>query len=313
MDEVSKVGKARAVGVDIGGSKIAAAWVDEDGLIDRAVVTKHHARHEDELLPVLLQTIRKVVQGAGSEAPAIGLACAGTVDHAKGLVVHSPNLPLADTPLRRHVEEVFGSPVVLENDVNAALVAEYRLGAARGFQHAVMITLGTGIGGALLLDGRIYRGAQGAAGEIGHTVVDRHGEPCRCGRRGCLEAYVGAGAFERIGFRTVGLFERGAFTGELIGRLAREGSAAALEALDDLGQWLGVGLANITNIFNPEVIVIGGGLAELDELLLAPARAELERSAMRPGRDLVRVVKAELGPNAGMVGAGLLALDILKS
>ena len=296
------------LGVDIGGSKVAVGFVERDGGIRDATVTRHHARHEDELLAVLRGAIEKVLRRSGQHGlSAVGLACAGTVNQAEGTVIDSPNLPLADTPLRRYVEEMFAVPVALDNDVNAALVAEHELGAARGVCHAVMLTIGTGLGGALLLDGRIYRGAQGAAGEIGHTVVDSHGETCRCGRRGCLEAYVAAPAVERIGFRTVGLFERGAFTGELIGDLARQGSAAAREALNELGFWLGVGITNLTNLLNPEVVIIGGGISQLGDLLLEPARVVVRESAMRPGRDLVRIVQAQLGPDAGLVGAGLLA------
>lgn len=304
------------LGVDIGGTKIAVGLVDADGRVHGEVDSyKYSARHEEELLTVLRTRIRRglksmVAVGTGADrVRAVGAACAGTVDRVAGVVIDSPNLPLSDTALKDFIEGEFGIPTVVENDVNAALWAESKLGAARGLKHVVMLTLGTGLGGALLLDGRLYRGAQGAAGEIGHTIVDPHGERCRCGVRGCLEAYVAAPAFERIGFRTVGLFERGAFTGELIGRLADEGSAAALRALDELGFWLGVGIVNVTNLLNPELVIVGGGLSRLGDRLLEPARRVIRECALRPGRDLVRVVEAELGADAGMIGAGLLAWE----
>ncbi len=304
----------RVLGVDIGGTKVAVGVIDADGRVHGAVDSYiYTARHEEEMLSVLRSRIgrglKRAKAGHGDGVRAIGIACAGTVDQRAGVIIDSPNLPLSDTALKGILEAEFGVPVVLENDVNAALWAESRLGAARNLRHVVMLTLGTGLGGALLLDGHIYRGAQGAAGEIGHTIVDPHGERCRCGVRGCLEAYVAAPAFERIGFRTVGLFERGAFTGELIGKLADEGSAAALQALDELGFWLGVGIANVTNLLNPELVIVGGGLSRLGDRLLEPARRVVRECALRPGRDLVRVVQAELGPDAGMVGAGLLACE----
>lgn len=302
------------LGVDIGGTKVAVGLVDRHGRVQGPIRShRHNARHEDELLRTLRERIGRVVRDAvadsAGEIVALGVACAGTVDQASGTVIHSPNLPLQDTALKAFLEAEFGMPVVVENDVNAALWAESQLGAARGVRHAVMLTLGTGLGGALLLDGRIYRGAQGAAGEIGHTIVDRHGELCRCGVRGCLEAYVAAPAFERIGFRTVGLYERGAFDGELIGKLAKEGSTAAHLALDELGYWLGVGISNLTNILNPELVIVGGGLSNLGDLLLEPARKVVRECALRPGRDLVRVVQAELGQDAGLIGGGLLAWE----
>lgn len=305
---------ATVLGVDIGGTKVALGRVNRDGRILGEVHSYNHGvRHEDELLAVLRARIGRMLgrskNGDAQPVKAIGVACAGTVNQGAGVVVQSPNLPLVDTKLRAFVENEFGLPTTLENDVNAALWAERKLGAARGVKHALMLTLGTGLGGALLLDGRLYRGAQGAAGEVGHIIVDQYGESCRCGLRGCLEAYVAAPAFERIGFRTVGLFERGAFTGELIGRLAVEGSAAAKQALDEIGSWLGVGISNLTNILNPEVVIVGGGLSQLGDLLLEPARKTVREYALRPGRDLVRIVQAELGPAAGMVGAALLVWD----
>lgn len=238
---------------------------------------------------------------------ALCVACAGVVDPAAGKVVASPNLPLRDVPLASLLEAGLGRPVLLENDANAALFAESRLGAARGARNAAMLTLGTGVGGAILLNGEIYRGSHGGAGEIGHMIVDAHGDPCKCGGQGCLEAYVGAPGFERIGFRTVGLFERGAFTSEHIGRLAQEGSAAAQRSLEALGWWLGVGISNLVSLLDPEVVVVGGGIGSLGELLLEPARRVVRAHPLPPGRDRVRVEQAQLGGGAGAVGAALLA------
>lgn len=298
------------LGVDVGGTKVATAFVAADATVVGGVRERRHgARDRDGLVAAIALSVRKAQTAAPGPVLGVGLACAGTVDRETGTVVASPNLPLKDDPLAPLVEQAVGLPVVLDNDVNAALMAEARLGAARGARNAVMITLGTGVGGALLIEGKIHRGAHGGAGEIGHMIVDAHGDPCRCGGKGCLEAYVAAPGFERIGFRTVGLFERGAFTGELIGRLAEEGSAAAKQSLETIGWWLGVGISNVVSLLDPEVVIVGGGLGSLGEMLLDPARRMVRRHPLPPARDLVRVEQAELGTGAGAIGAGLLAWE----
>ena len=225
-------------------------------------------------------------------------------------MVTSPNLPLRQAPLVDMLQKRLDLPVTIENDANAAAIAEHRVGAAVGMHHVVVLTLGTGIGGALILDGKLYRGAHGGAGEIGHTVVEADGETCKCGRRGCWEQYASGTGLARVGFRTVGLFEQGAFSGEAVGALAKQNFAAATTALNEVGFWLGLGIANVVNIFDPEMVVVGGGLGELGELLLAPAR-EVLKGALPPGRDLVKVVSAALGADAGLIGAGLLAWEEL--
>jgi len=227
------------------------------------------------------------------------------------------HLPLAGVPFRDLMSERLDRPVVLDNDANCALLAEARAGAAKGATDALLLTLGTGIGGAILALGEIYRG-RGSAGELGHTVVDVDGEPCPCGSRGCLETVASGPAFGRAGEAAAeqqpdsGLGQAQAsgreITGTLVTELAGEGDAAAVAVLAEAGRKLGAGLASLANAFSPQVIVIGGGASAAGELLLEPAREELKRRALGPNRE-VSVVAAHFADEAGMVGAALMALE----
>jgi glucokinase len=270
---------------------------------------------------------RDAAAAAGLDVAGIGLGCAGTVDWGRGTVVMSPHLPLDDTPVRARIAAATGLPTTLDNDANVAALAETRVGVARGSRHVVMLTLGTGVGGGLVLDGRVYRGATGSAAELGHIRVASDGEPCNCGGTGCLEAYASGRALERIARGIVGkrgadtrgttvyaealadLEARGRLTGETVGTLALQGDRAAGDAVREVAGWLGVGLTSLANVFNPEVMVVGGGLVTLGELLLAPAREVLARCGLSPNREIARVVPAALGNEAGLVGAALLAWE----
>ncbi len=311
------------VGVDVGGTKVAAGRVTDDGCLrgDPRVVpsgTTDVAGLVESIAEAAGAAIRDGAS-AGETVLGVGIGCAGTVDRCRGVVVTSPNLPLADAPLAALVGDRLGLPVFLDNDANVAVWAELKVGAARGYRNVVMFSLGTGIGGGLVLDGGLYRGATGAAGEIGHTIIVAGGEPCRCGARGCLEEYASGRALERIARRVVddlpvgeasalrAASERGTLTGEAVGDLAISGDPGALFAVDEVGRWLGIGLSNVVNTFNPDMIVVGGGLIGLGDLLLAPALAVLRTTALVPGKDTVRVSPAMLGNKAGMLGAGLLA------
>jgi glucokinase len=312
-----------ALGVDVGGTKVAAAPVDRTGrILAPPLVERSETGSEEAFLGALTDTLRRALgRFKDSGVAVVGLACAGTMDVSRGVAVTSPNLPLVEAPVAETLEEALGVSVVLDNDVNAAVWAECVVGAAIGLRHVVMLTLGTGVGGALLLDGAIYRGAGGGAGELGHTTVLAGGLPCRCGARGCLEMYTAGPALVRYASARVrdrgldpedallALRQEGQLTGGAIARLALQGHPGALEAVQQLAGWLGIGLVNISNVFNPEMIVVGGGVGEVGEPLLRPAREFLHRNAMTPGRDQVRVVSAKLGNQAGLVGAGLLGWE----
>jgi glucokinase len=307
-------GNKVVLGIDIGGTKVLVGRVGRSGhLLGDTLSLPSKASSADEVVDILVTAVGKALARGGAEVVGVGLGCAGTIEHDRGIVATSPNLPLRDVPLVARLEERLALPVVIENDANAAAVAEHRVGAALGMSHVVMVTLGTGIGGALILDDRLYRGSRGGAGEVGHMVVEANGEKCKCGRRGCWEQYASGAGLARVGFRTVGLFERGAFSGEQVGELARQNVAAAHTALKEVGFWLGLGLANLVNIFDPEMVVVGGGLGNLGELLLAHARLVVTQEALLPGRDQVKIVSAALGAEAGLIGAGLLAWEKLEA
>jgi glucokinase len=214
------------------------------------------------------------------------------------------HLPLAGVAFGELMADGLGLRTVVDNDANCATLAEWRLGGARGASHVVMLTMGTGIGGGLVLDGRMYRGAVGAGAELGHMPVDLDGPACfdGCPGRGCLEALCSGSAIARDSARLAD----GPMTAQEVTELARSGDAPARALLDDVGTSLGAGLAGLAMAFNPEVIVVGGGVMGAGELLLEPARAELARRALPPASS-VRVVAAALGPEAGMIGAALLA------
>ncbi len=318
--------------VDVGGTKIAAALVvaapPEAG--DETPAPPRLLRHA--VTPTVVETPEaclEAIAGAvaatleGAEAEAIGLGMPSRVDFAHGRVVESVHLPLADVPLRDVLEERFGLPCVVDNDATAACVGEHVFGAGRGARDMLMLTLGTGIGGGIIAGGRVYRGHSGAAGELGHVVIDEDGPPCpgRCPNRGCLEVYASGramdgAALEAARARPDGAFGRALAAGEavdgaLLTRLALEGDAEAGAALARIGAHLGVGLTSLVNIFNPELVVIGGAGAAGGELLLGPARAVLAARGLRPQRDEVRLVAARFGADAGVVGAAALALTEL--
>ena len=327
------------LGVDVGGTKIAVGPVDSAGTL---LAKPLHSPslpawnpslppYESSLFPQNLSDTRAFLKSLGDALQqaldeyasfnpvGIGLACAGAIDLERRLVVDSPNLPLRDTPLAELLGERLGLPVILENDANAALLAETTVGVAKGLQHVVFLSLGTGVGGGLLLNGQIYRGTGGGAAELGHAIICAEGEQCNCGARGCLEVYASGRALARYAARWVdsptgdpeGILAELRLTGCLdameVGRLALEGYPGAVAALEELGHWLGCGLVGLSNTFNPQMVVIGGGVGELGELILAPARQYLLENAMFPGREQVQVAQAALGNEAGMVGAGLAA------
>jgi glucokinase len=251
------------LGVDVGGTKVAIGPVDRDG-VELAPTLVDATRTEDQaafLSGLEVSLARALGVFERFEPGAFGLACAGTIDSERGLVVASPNLPLEDVPLALLLERSLGLPVVLENDVNAAVRAEATVGVAEGLRDVIMLTLGTGVGGGLWLDGRVYRGASGGAGELGHTIVRAGGLPCPCGSRGCLEVYTSGRALVRYAAARAGdpakdpcgaltaLQEQGRLTGGAVTRLAVAGDAAARDAVNELAHWLGAGLVNLTNSF----------------------------------------------------------------
>jgi glucokinase len=284
------------IGVDLGGTKLLAGALVADG----SVVAQERRLIGGLALDELLVVTTEAVAALGVPGDAAGFGIPSLIDRRTGISVRCVHLPLDGVPFGALMAERLGIPVVVDNDANCAALAEARVGAARGCSWVVMLTLGTGIGGGLVLDGELYHGAVGAAAELGHVPVDLDGPPCfgGCPGRGCLEALCSGTAIAR---------DAGMDAEEVV-RRAFSGDEVAGEVLRKVGVKLGAGLAGLAMTFNPEVIVIGGGVMAAGELLLAPAREELAGRALAPASE-VRVVAAGLGPQAGMIGAAMLARD----
>ncbi len=294
------------IGVDLGGTKILAGVIDRESRIERRIEWPTPTSSAGELVQKVEEVVDELLEPG---IAALGFGIPATIDQRLGRVVFAPNIPLADFDLRDSMQERFGLPVGMDNDANAAAFAEASIGAGRGSRYLVMLTLGTGVGGGLILDGRPYRGFVGAAAELGHIVVEHDGPPCQgvCTGRGHLESLVSGTAAGKVARE---LFGENANAHDLVDQ-ARAGNDAAVAALDHMGHILGSAIGSLVNIFNPEVVVLGGGFGTAGDLLIEPARERVRREALEPGRDLVRIVPAELGPEAGLIGAGLVAFEAL--
>jgi glucokinase len=313
------VSASLAIGIDVGGTKIAAGVVDEDG----RVLTRHDSDTPATDPAAVLAAIGDIVEQLrrDHDVKALGIGAAGFVDETGSRVLFAPHLAWRDEPLRDAVARLTGLPVVVENDANAGGWAEWRFGAVRGESHVVLVTLGTGIGGAIVIDGEPYRGHHGIAGEFGHMQVVPDGLACDCGNRGCWEQYASGRVLTRRGREAaeedtpLGRRLLGAAGGSLDGihgmhvtAAARDGDIEATEWLADVGGWLGVGVANLAAALDPGVVVVGGGLSAAGDLLLEPARAAFSRSLTGRGhRPEARIVAAGLGADAGLIGAADMA------
>ena len=294
----------RVIGVDLGGTKILAGSIDSEGrVLDRREVPTPTGS-QAELLEGIAAAIEPL---ADAGADALGFGIPSVIDRATGQSLGSNNIPLEDVALGRVMGERFGVPAAVENDGNAAALAEWRLGAGRGADNMIMLTLGTGVGGGLVLGGALFRGWA----ELGHVVVVADGPPCQgnCTGRGHLEALASGNAADRAAEK---LWGEGATAELLVGR-ASEGDAAALEALSDIGHLLGAAIGSLFNIFGAELVVVGGGFGNAAAEFLFPEALEVARreALLESSRVSLRIVKAELGADAGLIGAGLLAFEVL--
>jgi glucokinase len=307
------------IGVDVGGTKVAAGVVDEQGRIVEKLKRSTPAASPDQTVQVISDVVTELV--GQYQVDAIGIGAAGFVDQTRSTVKFAPNLAWRDEPLKEQVERRIGRPVVVENDANAAAWAEARLGAAAGHTDVVLITVGTGIGAGFVLDGQLYRGRWGMAGEPGHYRVVPDGRLCGCGNRGCWEQYASGSALvaearefaRRSPGGAIRLLQLGGGSAEQIDgpavtEAAREGDAGALRCFDIVGRWLGAGLADLAAIVDPGCFVIGGGVSEAGDLLLEPARAAFHACLTGHAYREPAVIKlAELGADAGLIGAADLA------
>ncbi len=309
---------ALACGVDIGGTKIAGGLVDADGTVlarDRV----DSPRDADAISAAVAALVQRLV--GDQPIAAVGVGAAGFVDRTRSRVLMAPNLPWRDADLRHDLEQRLGLPVAIENDGNAAAWGEFRYGAGRDIDDLLLLTVGTGVGGGVVLDGRLYRGAYGVAGEVGHLRVVPNGVRCGCGNRGCLESYASGTALERRARERAGAGEPGseailarvagdpaAIGGRLVTELAREGDPFATSLLAEVGHWLGEGIASLAAVLDPAVVVVGGGVSAAGDLLLGPVReAFADHLTGRAHRPLAEIRPAELGNLAGLIGAADLA------
>lgn len=312
------------IGVDLGGTKLLAGAVDRGLNVRHRATRPARARDQAAVIETVVSAIgevRDAIEGASGAIDAVGIGIPCLIDQASGIAVMSTHLPIAGVPFGDLVAERIGLPVFVDNDANAAMLAEWRFGAAAGAREAALLTIGTGIGGGLVVGGALQRGSQGAGAELGHMVVQADGPPCNgsCPNRGCLEAVASGTALAREARRLAAQRPRSGLgralaagreiSGPLVTELAHDGDAAALDVLAAIARWLGVGVANIVNMLNPDVVVIGGGVVAAGELLLAPARAVVAERALSPSKEHARIVAARFGAESGMLGAATLALD----
>jgi glucokinase len=293
----------RVIGVDLGGTKILAGVVDRDGRVEQRREHPTPVTSADDLLAGLDQAVEELMV---DDVAAIGFGIPSPIDQRTGRAEQAVNIPLdASVDFRDRMAQRFGVPVGIENDANAAAYAEFHFGAAREARTMVMLTLGSGCGGGAVIDGRLYRGWA----EFGHIVVEFDGIPCQgtCTGRGHLEAYVTGFAATKLAQEAFGP----AADAHRLVRLANEGEARAVEILDRMGRYLGAGIGSLVNIFNPDLVVIGGGFAAAGEFVLEPAREILAREALAGAGTRVPIVRAELGTAAGLIGAGMVAFDAL--
>lgn len=310
----------RVIAVDLGGTKLLGGVVDREGLALHRLVKSTDTSSQEALLEELEGLIGELMH---DDVGAIGVGIPSTIDQRAGRAVASVNIPLGELNIRDHLRDRFGLPAAIDNDANAATLAEHRLGAGRGTSHMIMLTLGTGVGGGIIANGEVYRGSVGAGGELGHITVDVDGPPCQgtCPGRGHLEALASGTAADRLAERLAaerpeGDLGRAAEAGRTVDaklavELAAEGPGDAREVLETIGFYLGVGIASLVNVFNPELVVIGGGFARAGDLLFEPARRVVAERALAPQRDIARIVPAALGVEAGLIGAGLVGFEAL--
>ncbi len=311
----------RSIGVDIGGTKILAGIVTDDGEIV-STARRPTPRHDaEDVLDLVSEVVAELVAGTDEPLEGVGVGVAGLVDADRSRVYFAPNLRWSQVPVRTLLEAATGLPVVVENDGNIAAWGEFRFGAGRDTREMTLVTVGTGIGGGIVIDGRLFRGAHGAAGEIGHINAVPDGRPCGCGRNGCLEQYASGNALVREARALAA--ERRSEAGVLLAlgdgtpegvqgvhvtEAAKAGDPIATEAFSIVGTWLGRGLADLSAVLDPQVFVIGGGVSDAGDLLLASARQTLaDKLIGQQNRPAPLVKVAELTNRAGLVGAADLA------
>ena len=322
MQETEKPGLP-VLAIDLGGTKILAAIISNKGKI---VAKKHHPTLADEGPQPVINRIFSAIDHllslrniAPSQLDSISIAAAGAINYEKGLITSSPNLPgWYDIPLREIIEEKYRVSTFLINDASAAALGEHQFGAGKGVNNLILLTMGTGIGGGIIVNGKLYSGVSGCAGELGHMTIDVNGPRCRCGNIGCLEMLASGTAVAEEAIRRIRQGGKSSLSGIVEGKIenitaeevemaARGGDSLALEVILKAATYLGVGMVNLVNIFNPEMIIVGGGMSKMGDLLLEPARQIVRERAFQLAAQAVRIVPVQLGENAGVLGAAVFA------
>ncbi len=309
--------------VDLGGTNARAAAVTVEGVIvARKHVLTRAQRGLDEILDRVAEAVAGVAEAARLPADTpVGVVLPGAINSATGFLSFAPNLGLHNLPIRDHLEQRLGRRVALGNDVNAGAIGEWRYGAGRGARDLIYIACGTGVGGGIIVDGRLLQGRGGMAGEVGHMVVALDGPRCHCGGRGCLEAFVGGWAIEAAAQE---LLDRGVpslltelmetrgerLSGALINHAAGHDDGLSIEVLARAGRALGFAVASLVHLFNPEVVIVGGGVSAANEFLFGPMREAVDEHLIKAFADDLRILPAALGQDAGLIGAAALALDL---
>jgi len=315
------------LGIDIGGTNLVVGAVTEDGTRVLGLRSEPTGAPDgpDVVIERIVTMARATIaetrkEDGGAEVRGVGIGSPGPLDRTRGLVIFTPNLRWKNMPLRDRIGSALGLPASLDNDANCAMLGEHWVGAARGARNAVCFTIGTGIGGGIIVDGKLVHGASDAAAEIGHITIDVNGRRCGCGNDGCLEAYASGPAIAR---RACEAIEAGAITGmvaaaggdasaitaQTVFQCAAAGDQLADELVRDTARYLGVGIANMLNIMNPEVVVICGGVTQAGDHLFVPLRREVMRRAFKPAVEACRIVPGELPGTAGVVGAAKAWMD----
>jgi len=314
------VGEDQAIGIDVGGTKINAFRVARDGTIVERSSAPTPADDDDATMARMVELARSLTT---PEVVAIGVGAAGLVDAAEGVLRFAPNLAWRNMPIAQRMRDALGLPCQLDNDASMAAYGEFRFGAGRGYRHLLLVAVGTGIGGGIVADGRLFRGAHGFAAEIGHIIVEPGGPLCGCGNRGCWEQVAAGRAIGRLGREAVvehphSILWRLAegdpanVTGKVVTQAAMQGDPVAVGIIAEAGRRLGEGIAGLVNVLDPQVVVVGGGVIVAGDLLLDPARASYQDAVEGPGyRPRLPIVPAQLGNDAGAVGAATVALEEL--
>lgn len=307
--------KRLAIGIDMGGTNIRLALVDDGGTIIASARHKTSAQEgKDSVIFRLSSAASELIAEGKRQGIVIGVGIGAPGLIEKGVVRCSPNLPgWNDVPLQNILEESLALPVILENDANAVAYGEKSTGAGKGLNSLICITLGTGVGGGLILDGNIWRGAFGMAGEVGHMIVEPEGNPCSCGNRGCLETYASATGIVRMAKEAVGrgeaAWDANTLTTEILDEAGRRGDKAAIRIFSEAGRYLGIGIASLLHILNPDAVIIGGGVVKAWELFYPSMAEEVNRRCFKEIKERTKIIPASLGDDAGMLGAARLAFE----